>query len=73
MKKLPQKLQKDNNKQNRIKSNGPSDEEIEKIISIFNLRQSKKTATKLIKSLYEIIIEKDASLIEINPLIITKI
>ena len=32
----------------------------------------KKTAAKLIKSLYEITIKKDASLIEINPLIITK-
>ena len=30
----------------------------------------KKLASKLIKSLYKIIIEKDASLIEINPLII---
>ena len=35
--------------------------------------KSKKTASKLIKSLYKIILEKDASLIEINPLIITKI
>ena len=32
----------------------------------------KDTASKLVKSLYNIIIKKDASLIEINPLIITK-
>ena len=56
-----------------LSSNGPSDEEIEKIISIFQFsNQQKISATKLIKSLYNIIIEKDASLIEINPLIITK-
>ncbi len=52
--------------------NGPSDKEIENIISIFQFDSSqKKTATRLIKSLYKIVIEKDASLIEINPLIIT--
>ena len=34
--------------------------------------KQKETATKLIKSLYKIIMEKDASLIEINPLVITK-
>ena len=56
-----------------LSSNGPSDEEIEKIISIFQFsNQQKISATKLIRSLYNIIIEKDASLIEINPLIITK-
>ena len=43
------------------------------MIVIFNLNEDqKKIAVKLIKSLYEIIIKKDASLIEINPLIITK-
>ncbi len=47
--------------------------EIEKIISIFNFDdEQKKVASKLINSLYKIIIEKDANLIEINPLIITK-
>ena len=52
---------------------GPSLSEIEKIISIFNLNdEQKKTANKLIKSLYKILIDKDATLIEINPLIITK-
>jgi len=56
-----------------LKKNGPSSEEIENIISIFQFNQSQKeTAFKLIKSLYKIIIDKDASLIEINPLIITK-
>ena len=37
----------------------------------FNEEQ-KKSGSKLIQSLYKILIEKDASLIEINPLIITK-
>ena len=37
-----------------------------------NFPTNYKIASKLIKSLYEIIIKKDASLIEINPLIITK-
>ena len=47
--------------------------EIEKIIKPFNFDgQIKKDAEKLIKSLYKILIEKDATLIEINPLIITK-
>ena len=32
----------------------------------------KKEAIKIIRSLYKIVIKKDASLIEINPLIITK-
>ena len=53
--------------------NGPSEKEIDKILSIFKLDSGQKeTATKLIKSLYKIVVEKDASLIEINPLIITK-
>ena len=56
-----------------LKSEGPSKEEIENIISIFNFDVlQKKVATKLVKSLYKILVEKDASLIEINPLIITK-
>ena len=60
---------------NKIELNdeGPNENEIEKIISIFNLNnQQKKTASNLVKSLYKIITNKDASLIEINPLIITK-
>ena len=56
-----------------LKESGPEQSEIEKIISIFKLNEEqKKIASKLVKSLYEIIIKKDASLIEINPLIITK-
>ena len=54
-----------------FKDGGPNQEEIENIISVFNFNNDqKKTASKLIKSLYEIVIKKDASLIEINPLII---
>jgi len=56
-----------------FKKEGPNEIEIESIISVFNLsEQQKEPASKLIKSLYNIIIDKDASLIEINPLIITK-
>ena len=56
-----------------FKKVGPTEIEIEKILEIFNFdNEQKKTAIKLIKSLYRIILEKDASLIEINPLIITK-
>ena len=47
--------------------------EIEKIIKVFSFNSEQKLiAHKLIKALYKILIEKDASLIEINPLIITK-
>ena len=56
-----------------LKNEGPSDKEIENIIFIFGFNdQQKIIARKLIKSLYKILIEKDANLIEINPLIITK-
>ena len=52
---------------------GPTSSEIEKIISIFKFStQQKEVANRLIKSLYKILLQKDASLIEINPLIITK-
>ncbi len=51
----------------------PDNNEIEKIINIFNFDEKQKNeAKKLIISLYKILIEKDASLIEINPLVITK-
>ncbi len=51
----------------------PTEKEIENIISIFNLsKQQKIEANNLIKSLYNILVKKDASLIEINPLIVTK-
>ncbi len=56
-----------------LKDTGPSNDEVEKIINIFKFNgDQKEIAKKLIKSLYRIITEKDASLIEINPLIITK-
>ncbi len=55
------------------KKEGPSEKEAEDIISVFQLdSEQKKQASKLVRILYKIIIEKDASLIEINPLIITK-
>jgi len=47
--------------------------EVNKIIRIFNLNEEQKlVASKLVQVLYKILIEKDASLIEINPLVITK-
>ena len=56
-----------------LKDDGPTHDEIKNIISVFKFdKNQKKTASKLIKSLYKIVIEKDANLIEINPLIITK-
>ena len=56
-----------------LRNEGPNSVEIKEIISIFKFDEKQKiTASKLIKSLYDIIIKKDASLIEINPLIITK-
>ena len=54
-------------------SNFVSEKDIEKIIMPFNLPQKiKKQAHDLVQSIYKILIEKDASLIEINPLILTK-
>ncbi len=51
----------------------PNDQEIEKIISIFKFdNEQKEISKKIIKSLYKILLEKDANLIEINPLILTK-
>ena len=56
-----------------FKKEGPNDEEIDKIISIFKFETNQKQVAKnIIKALYKIVIEKDASLIEINPLIVTK-
>ncbi len=47
--------------------------DIEKIVKIFSLSvDQKKDAENLLNALYNILIAKDASLIEINPLIITK-
>ena len=49
------------------------DSDIDKIISIFNFDKAQAIeAKKLIQSLYKILLEKDANLIEINPLIIAK-
>jgi len=46
---------------------------IDKILKPFDFNEEQKTTgSKLIQSLYKILIEKDASLIEINPLIVTK-
>jgi succinyl-CoA synthetase beta subunit len=48
-------------------------ESIDKILKPFDFNEEQKiTGSKLIQSLYRILIEKDATLIEINPLIITK-
>ena len=56
-----------------LKNEGPNDIEIDNIISVFKFNDNQKIiASKLIKSLYKILTERDASLIEINPLIITK-
>ena len=49
------------------------DDEIDKVIQPFNFNDEQKLiAHKLIKALFKILTEKDATLIEINPLIITK-
>ena len=54
-----------------LKKSGPSSKEINDIISIFKLDDLQtRQASNLIKSLYKIVEEKDASLIEINPLVI---
>ena len=56
-----------------LKKEGPSQNEINDIISIFKLNdEQKKDFSKIIRSLYRIVIEKDATLIEINPLVVTK-
>jgi len=47
--------------------------DLEKIIKPFELsKKTKKQAFHIIQSVYNILIEKDASLVEINPLILTK-
>jgi len=48
-------------------------EDVRKVISLFGFNEiQKKQAVKLINALFDVIINKDASLIEINPLVITK-
>ena len=50
-----------------------SDDDCKKIINIFNLEEDTKlAATSLIKSIYKMFLSTDASLVEINPLILTK-
>ena len=50
-----------------------SDLDCEKVIDVFKLEYDvKDQAIELIKSMYRLFIEKDASLIEINPLVLTK-
>ena len=50
-----------------------SSEEVKKYITNFQLDKNQtSTATKLVKAMYSALIKKDASLIEINPLVITK-
>ena len=54
-------------------SKSVSEENIKKIIQPFALRKkSQKQTFDLVQSIYKILIEKDASLIEINPLILTE-
>ena len=50
-----------------------SNENCEKIIKVFNLNNdAKNQSIKLIKSLYNMFINTDASMVEVNPLILTK-
>ena len=50
-----------------------SEKDIENIIKIFNFYDGqKKEASKLVNAMYNTLTSKDASLIEINPLVITK-
>ena len=50
-----------------------SDEDCEKIIQIFNLKTDQKLlSAKVVKSIYKLFIDLDSSMVEINPLILTK-
>ena len=50
-----------------------SNKDCEKIIEIFNLNDdAKNQSIKLIKSLYNMFINTDANMVEVNPLILTK-
>ena len=54
-------------------SKSVNDEDIKKIARPFSLsKKSEKQVSYLIQSIYKVLIEKDANLIEINPLILTK-
>ena len=49
-----------------------SDNECEKIIRIFKMKdKQKEKAKKIIKSIFDLLIKKNANLVEINPLIVT--
>ena len=49
------------------------EKDIEKIIRPFDFKENqKKIAFNLVRAIYKILIKKDANLIEINPLIVTK-
>jgi succinyl-CoA synthetase beta subunit len=50
-----------------------SEEDVKKILNPFNLTEDlQKEASNLIQSIYKLLITKDANLIEINPLVLTK-
>ncbi len=50
-----------------------SDLDCEKIIKIFNLKDdAQKQSVSLIKSIYKMFMSTDASMVEVNPLILTK-
>jgi len=54
-------------------NNHIKDDDVKKILQPFALpEKEKKRGTQLIQAIYKILIEKDASLIEINPLILKK-
>ncbi len=49
------------------------EKDIEKVVKIFQLNENQyKDGKNLVRAIYNILINKDASLIEINPLVITK-
>jgi len=53
-------------------SESVKDDDVQKILRPFSLSEkSRKQAFHIIKSIYKVLIEKDANLIEINPLILT--
>tara|TARA_Y100000590_G_scaffold78296_1_gene86952 strand:- start:1157 stop:2317 length:1161 start_codon:yes stop_codon:yes gene_type:complete len=53
-------------------SESVSENDIKKILGVFSLSEkAKKQGFQLIQSIYKILIEKDANLIEINPLVLT--
>ena len=54
-------------------SNKFEDKNFDKIINVFNFdNRQKQEAKKIINSMFNILVKKDASLVEINPLIINK-